>query len=279
MSRVDLNRNRVFVGHLNPDARQRDLEKFFREHGFSHVKDINVKVGYAFVEFDDKKDADDAVYELDKRSFFGSRVTVEHAKGTPHDGESTGSTSRDRDRRSHRSDSHRGSRGYRGNDRGHNRPYNTDWRIIVTNLSSRVGWHDLKDFFRAAGEVTFTKANKERINEGIVEFGSYKDMQHAIKKFDGAEFFGRKLKLTDDSPGPPRSRSRSHGKRSRSRSRSATKKSQSSRHSRKRGSKSHSRSKSRSRSEERNRSASRSRSRSKSPEQSPPREDECNIGL
>ena len=31
----------------------------------------------------------------------------------------------------------------------------------------------------------------------VVEFRSYKEMQRAMRKFDGAEFFDRKLKLID----------------------------------------------------------------------------------
>jgi len=149
MSR-DINRNRVFIGRLNPEARSRDLEKFFRDHGFSRLKDVNIKLGYAFIEFDDKRDADDAVYELNKKDFFGSRITVEHATGTPKEDLPRRDRDRDRSDRDRGSDRDRnrdrGGGGYRGDDRGprggygRSRPYNTEWRVIVTNLSSRVGW-------------------------------------------------------------------------------------------------------------------------------------------
>ena len=39
---------------------------------------------YAFIEFDDYRDADDAVYDLHGTEFMGERVTVELARGTPH---------------------------------------------------------------------------------------------------------------------------------------------------------------------------------------------------
>jgi len=257
------NRNRVFIGRLNPEARSRDLEKFFRSNGFSRLKDVNIKLGYAFVEFEDKRDADDAVYELNRKEFFGSRITVEHATGTPKEELPSRYSSRDRgyDRGGYRD---RDDRGYRDDRRGaRQRPYNTEWRIIVQNLSSRVGWQDLKDYFRSAGEVTFTKANKEKIGEGVVEFRSYKIMKKAIEKFDGSEFFGRNITIIDDSPGPPRSRSRSRSRRrSRSRSRSGSAKRSRKSRSRSKGSKS----KSRSRSAGVEKSPS--RSRSKSPEQS-----------
>lgn len=145
MSR-EFNRNRIFVGRLNPEARARDLETFFKDNGFSRIKDINIKLGYAFVEFDDKRDADDAVYELDRKEFFGSRLTVENATGTPREGYAGGRGEGERDRGG------RSDRGRRGGDRGgfnrfddrgrggRDRPYNTEWRLIVQNLSSRVGW-------------------------------------------------------------------------------------------------------------------------------------------
>jgi len=257
MSRDNPNRKRVFIGKLNPEARARDLERFFKDNGFSRVKDVNMKLGYAFVEFEDKRDCDDAVYELNKRDFFGSRITVEHATGTPK--EDLPPRERDRYDRGGGGGRYDGGRdrggggggGYRDQPRyARQRPYNTEWRLIVTNLSSKVGWQDLKDYFRAAGEVTFTQANKERMNEGVVEFRSHRIMKKAIEKFDNTDFFGRKIKIIDDSPGPPRSRSRSkHRSRSRSKNRS--------------------RSRSASRSRRRSRSASARKSKSKSRSRSP----------
>lgn len=41
---------------------------------------------YGFVEFDDLRDADDAVYELNGKDLCGERVIVEHARGPRRDG-------------------------------------------------------------------------------------------------------------------------------------------------------------------------------------------------
>lgn len=53
---------RVFVGGITYRVRERDIERFFRKYG--RIKEISMKNGFAFVEFDDYRDADDAIYEL-----------------------------------------------------------------------------------------------------------------------------------------------------------------------------------------------------------------------
>ncbi|EOB05335.1 Splicing factor, arginine/serine-rich 6, partial [Anas platyrhynchos] len=40
---------------------------------------------YGFVEFEDSRDADDAVYELNGKDLCGERVIVEHARGPRRD--------------------------------------------------------------------------------------------------------------------------------------------------------------------------------------------------
>ena len=47
-------------------------------------------------EFDDYRDADDAVYELNGRDLLGSRVVVEHARGPRRDNRGGGGDRRDR---------------------------------------------------------------------------------------------------------------------------------------------------------------------------------------
>ncbi|XP_042049896.1 serine/arginine-rich splicing factor RS2Z32-like isoform X3 [Salvia splendens] len=47
------------------------------------VRDVDMKRDYAFVEFSDPRDADDARYNLDGRDVDGRRITVEFAKGVP----------------------------------------------------------------------------------------------------------------------------------------------------------------------------------------------------
>ncbi|KAI3901696.1 hypothetical protein MKW98_021860, partial [Papaver atlanticum] len=50
---------------------------------YGRVRDVDMKHDFAFVEFSDPRDADDARYSLNGREFDGSRIVVEFAKGTP----------------------------------------------------------------------------------------------------------------------------------------------------------------------------------------------------
>ncbi|GAB2222766.1 hypothetical protein Drorol1_Dr00016891 [Drosera rotundifolia] len=72
---------RLYVGHLSSRTRSRDLEDLFSRYG--RVRDVDMKRDYAFVEFSDPRDADDAMYRLNGRDVDGSRIIVEVAKGAP----------------------------------------------------------------------------------------------------------------------------------------------------------------------------------------------------
>jgi len=45
------NHQRVYIGGIPTDARDRDLEKFFK--GYGRINEVVIKNGYGFVEFDD----------------------------------------------------------------------------------------------------------------------------------------------------------------------------------------------------------------------------------
>eukprot|EP00731_Ephydatia_muelleri_P038149 Em0666g5a len=120
--------SRVYLGRLSFQAREKDVERFFR--GFGRIRDINLKNGFGFIEFEDSRDADDAVYELNGRELLGERVIVEHARGGGGSGYRGGSNSRSG------GDKDKGGRGY-------GPPARTEHRLIVENISSRVSWQCL----------------------------------------------------------------------------------------------------------------------------------------
>lgn len=269
------NGQRIYVGNLPPNVRERSVERFFK--GYGRIREVVLKSGYGFVEFDDPRDADDACSDLDGKDFQGGRVRVEMARdprdkrrdyhdnnyrrggggGGYHHHRDNYRGGRDRYSRRDDYDDHRRGGGDRGrNDHrsgggGGNPPGpRTNYRIIVTNLSSRTSWQDLKDYFRAAGEITYTNAHTPRQGEGVVEFASRKGLDYSLDHSDNLELDGRRLKISEEKGrGGDRDRSRSRSRsRSDSRGRSRSRSPRGRSHSRDRSSRSHSRDRSRSRS-------------------------------
>ncbi|KAH9730427.1 serine/arginine-rich-splicing factor SR34 [Citrus sinensis] len=221
----------LYVGNLPGDIREREVEDLFYKYG--PIAHIDLKIpprppGYAFVEFEEARDAEDAIRGRDGYDFDGHRLRVELAHG------GRGRSSSDRH------SSHSSGRG-----RGVSR--RSEYRVLVTGLPSSASWQDLKDHMRRAGDVCFSQVFRDGSGTtGIVDYTNYDDMKHAIKKLDDSEFrnaFSRAYVRVreydhrrDGSQSPSRGRSYSRG-----------------------------RSESRSRSRSRGRSYSRSRSQSKSP--------------
>uniref|UniRef100_A0A3P8TX95 Serine and arginine rich splicing factor 6 n=1 Tax=Amphiprion percula TaxID=161767 RepID=A0A3P8TX95_AMPPE len=245
---------RVYVGKLSYHVREKHIQRFFS--GYGKLLEIDLKNGYGFVEFEDMRDADDAVYELNGKELCGERVVIEHARGPRRDGYGYGGRSNPCFGRSYSSWNRSGRDKY-------GPPVRTEHRLIVENLSSRCSWQDLKDFMRQAGEVTYADAHKGRANEGVIEFRSRLDLKRALEKLDGTDINGRKIRLVEDKPrrrhlysgsrSSKKSRCHSDTRKSRSKSRSkveAERKSQS--RSKEKSSVKKSRSHSRSRSKSRN---------------------------
>ncbi|KAF7138614.1 hypothetical protein RHSIM_Rhsim07G0190000 [Rhododendron simsii] len=199
----------LYVGNLPGDIREREVEDLFYKYG--HIVEIDLKIpprppGYAFVEFEDYRDAEDAIRGRDGYDFDGHRLRVEYAHG------GRGSSSVDR------YSSYRGSSGHGGVSR------RSDYCVLVTGLPSSASWQDLKDHMRRAGDVSFSQVFRDRdggggrgftglgwvglvslVDEpmglscdkkelgsggmrGIVDYTSYDDMRYAIRKLDDSLF-------------------------------------------------------------------------------------------
>ena len=71
---------RLYVGKLHPHCGEPDLERFFQ--GYGTIENMIMKVGYAFVDIDDPREAEDAVYDLDGKELCGRCVAVAFAQGS-----------------------------------------------------------------------------------------------------------------------------------------------------------------------------------------------------
>jgi len=73
---------KIYVGDLPRHADEREIEDAFRK--FGAVQNIWIArnpPGFAFVEYDDPRDADDAVRRMDGSHLCGQRIRVEHSTG------------------------------------------------------------------------------------------------------------------------------------------------------------------------------------------------------
>jgi arginine/serine-rich splicing factor 4/5/6 len=68
----------IFIAKLSSNVRERDLEDEFKQ--FGPIRNIELKRGYAFIEYEHYKDADDAIKEMDSRRFEGNRIVVQHSR-------------------------------------------------------------------------------------------------------------------------------------------------------------------------------------------------------
>lgn len=62
---------RIYIGRVSFDATQRDVERFVS--GYGRIRDLVLKRGYAFIEFEDRRDAKEAVHDLDGKPLKGMR--------------------------------------------------------------------------------------------------------------------------------------------------------------------------------------------------------------
>ncbi|KAG8079353.1 hypothetical protein GUJ93_ZPchr0007g5893 [Zizania palustris] len=204
----------IYVGNLPGDIREREVEDLFYKYG--RIVDIDLKIpprppGFAFVEFEDPRDAEDAIQGRDGYNFDGNRLRVELAHGGRGNSSSFNSSA---------------GGGRRGGVSRH-----TEYRVLVTGLPSSASWQDLKDHMRNAGDVCYSEVYREAGGTtGVVDYTNYDDMKYAIRKLDDSEFknaFSKAYIRVKEYDGKrsrsySRSRSRSRG-RSYSRSRSPSK--------------------------------------------------------
>lgn len=74
-------KTRVYVGDLGSGGSKYELEREFGTFGkLRSVWVARNPPGFAFVDFEDPRDAEDAVYEMDGKTVCGVRIRVELAK-------------------------------------------------------------------------------------------------------------------------------------------------------------------------------------------------------
>ncbi|KAJ3334358.1 hypothetical protein HDU76_000051 [Blyttiomyces sp. JEL0837] len=81
-------------------------------------------------------------------------------------------------------------------------PSKRECRVYVGNLAYEVGWQDLKDYMRKAGEVVFadilTISGGRSKGCGVVEFSTPEEAQKAIKELNDTPLMGRPVFIRED---------------------------------------------------------------------------------
>ncbi|KAF9652923.1 hypothetical protein BDM02DRAFT_3183260 [Thelephora ganbajun] len=168
---------RLYLGRLPVDARSDDVAKFF--DGYGRIVDVRVMTGFGFVEFENSRDAEDALNAFNGKSFMGTNIVVEFAKES-------------RPKR----DTYDADRAVRAR-----RP--PGHRLIVSGISRDTSWQDLKDFGREAGSVSFADIDRDNVGEGILEYQSREDVERAVKQLDGKELRGQTVRVAADNDRGP----------------------------------------------------------------------------
>eukprot|EP00924_Labyrinthula_sp_SR-Ha-C_P010782 maker-scaffold_35-snap-gene-1.55-mRNA-1 protein AED:0.21 eAED:0.21 QI:102/1/1/1/0.4/0/6/765/254 len=238
---------KVYVGNIPPDSTEKEIDSLF--HKFGRIEQVWLAKnppglllcvvllsGFAFVTFQDERDAEEAIRAMDGKNELGRTIKVEMSRG-PRSDRRRRDDYRDRDRdRGRFSDRDRYRDSYRGRSRsrdGYRYRYDREpprrrgrfpegyrhgeFRVNIKGLAPRTRWEELKDWLRTGGEVCFTNVMGE---EAVADFLTSKDRETAIKKLDGTEWNGSKVYIEEYQEGGKRERSRSRSRgRSRSRSR------------------------------------------------------------
>ncbi|XP_043835367.1 serine/arginine-rich splicing factor 9 [Dromiciops gliroides] len=156
------NDGRIYVGNLPADVREKDLEDLFYKYG--RIRDIELKnrrglAPFAFVRFEDPRDAEDAIYGRNGYDYGQCRLRVELPRNP-------------------------GGGGPRGRTGPPSR--RSDYRVLVSGLPPSGSWQDLKDHMREAGGVCYADVQKDGM--GVVEFLRKEDMEYALRRLDDSKF-------------------------------------------------------------------------------------------
>ncbi|KAK4498461.1 hypothetical protein PRZ48_011119 [Zasmidium cellare] len=200
---------RVYVGNLSYDVKWHHLKDHMRKGKFGHLLprffwDIGIIVEYAT-----RDQAQTAITSLSNTPLMGRLVYVREDRETeprfsgsqPTRGGAAGGGfggGYGGGRGGYQGGGYQGGGGMGGGPGGAGGAR----QIFVSNLPFQVGWQDLKDLFRQAGNVlradVHIAPDGNPKGSGIVAFETPEDAQNAIQNFHGYDWQGRILEVRED---------------------------------------------------------------------------------
>eukprot|EP01071_Lankesteria_metandrocarpae_P013102 Lankesteria_metandrocarpae@DN666_c0_g1_i2.p1 len=179
------NPRKLYIGNLPPDCTEEEVKELFCQHG--KLLTVECKGKFAFVEYEQERDAETALYKLNDTKFHGGeRIQVQphnpvlrpsrgpppHQVVRPSAREAPRPTGRDK---------------------------KTEYKVLVFNLDERVSWQDLKDFGRNAGDVNYANvAIRNGKKFGIIEYFDHYTMEKALKRLHRMKLYDLKVTVEED---------------------------------------------------------------------------------
>lgn len=138
---------KIYIGGLPDEITEPELEEEFKR--FGHIYKIWIArspPGFAFIEYDDRRDAEDAIRGMHEKEFRNKRLTVEFARerdGRRDERRDGGRGGDRRDDRDHRGgdDRRRDDRSHGGEERPEQKCYNCNGLQNIFFLTCRIWTH------------------------------------------------------------------------------------------------------------------------------------------
>nr|CAD7454398.1 unnamed protein product [Timema tahoe] len=195
---------KVYVGNLSSSASKHEIESAFSKYGpLRNVWVARNPSGFAFVEFEDPRDAEDAVRGLDGTRVCGTRVRVEMSSGRSRRGgggrrgsgppRSRSPRRRTRSRSRSRSGSPRRSRSD-SRDRRY-RDWDLSCKVYVGNLGSSASKHDIESAFSKYGPLKNVWVARNPPGFAFVEYEDPRDAEDAVRGLDGTRVCGSRVRV------------------------------------------------------------------------------------
>jgi len=169
---------RIYVGNINYDFREEEIRQKFNE--FGNITSLSYKQGFAFVDYADRRDAEDAIASMNGKTLGGRTITVELSGRPPKDGKEAGGGRPMPSRRE--SDDRADQRGNFGGGGGNSRSLASSdvatRNLFVGNIPPDVSEADVQDYFSKFGPVTGVKFLPKK-SDTIAAFVDFQNVDNA----------------------------------------------------------------------------------------------------
>lgn len=134
--------SKIYVGQLSTQTTQETLQTVFAQ--FGEVKQVEVRVGFAFITFNNEDEVAQAIDQMNGKELDGKIIKVEKERGSAEGG-------------------FRGER--------QKIPKRLDLRVLIRNVHPKADWRDLKDWAREAlGDITYSNVfDRDGQHMGLIE--------------------------------------------------------------------------------------------------------------